>query len=86
MQSIFYVIYLIPFSHGAPKDTTYPELPKTSRTRWPECIRQWAYGHDLKSLGVHKEVFFMYVSRWLEEGFEQNARHYWRFDELARDS
>jgi hypothetical protein len=86
MQSIFYVMYLIPFTYGAPKDTTYPERQETSHARWPAYIRRWAYGHDLRALAIQKEVFFTYESRWLYEAFDQNARPYWRFDELARDS
>jgi hypothetical protein len=86
MQSIFYVMYPFPFTHGNPDDTTYPERQRTSHARWPACIRQWVYDQDLKTLSSLKGSFFEAESRWLEEGFDQNARHYWRFDELARDS
>jgi hypothetical protein len=79
-------MYLIPFTHEAPKDTIYPELQKTSHARWPECIRTWAYGRDLRSLGNEKEIFFQYDSNWLIEGFDQNALPYWRLDSTGEGS
>jgi hypothetical protein len=79
-------MYLIPFTHSAPEDTMYPELQEAPHSRWPACIRQWAYGRDLRSLGDSKEMFFRYKSGWLEEGFDGNALPYWRFNETGKES
>ena len=86
-QSLFYVLYLFPFTHGAPSaEPVYPARQIRKPTTWPACIRDWTDGSSLLRLGGHKDGFFAYDPDWLTEGFDGSVLPYWLTASPERDT
>ncbi|RDX56395.1 hypothetical protein OH76DRAFT_384934 [Lentinus brumalis] len=87
VQSLFYTLYLFPFTHGAPlAEAVYPARMTRKPAVWPQCIRDWTDGTDLWQLGNLKESFFAYEPDWLTRGFDGSVLPYWSKDSPERNT
>jgi len=74
-ESAFYVLYLLPFTLGAPgAAAAYPWQPARAPVTWPPDIERWIVGHDLRYFGAFKRRFFMLDDLWYDELEEHFAR------------